>query len=95
MIGLTQKQLRVLHFIEAYIMTHGGVSPSMNEISGFLGRGSKSSALKLLVALEERGRIRRMRNRARAIEVVKPSLAPSINGVPLRFIPVHALGVTQ
>jgi repressor LexA len=95
MIGLTQTQLSVLRFIEAYIMKRGGVSPSMDEIITFLGRGSKSSAQSILISLEERGRIRRMRNRARAIEVVKPSLAPSINGVPLRFIPVHGLGCTQ
>jgi SOS-response transcriptional repressor LexA len=92
MIGLTQNQLRVLHFIERYMTQNNGVSPSMVEISAFLGQASKSAAHRVLTALEERGRIRRLPNRARAIEVIKPSLAPSIGGIPLRFIPVHAFG---
>ncbi len=93
MIGLTRQQLRCLQFIETRMFATNGIAPSVDEIRDHLGIASKTGVLWLLRNLEERGRIRRFPNRARAIEVIKPSLTPSINGEPLRFIPLHHLPV--
>jgi repressor LexA len=69
MIGLTHKQRDCLSFIQSYTDEHGA-SPSFEEMKAGLGLKSKSGVHRLLDALEERGHIRRMPWRARAIEVV-------------------------
>jgi SOS-response transcriptional repressor LexA len=72
----TQRQGDVLRFIAGYQEAHGGVSPSFEEIAAALGLKGKSCAHWMLDALEERGHVRRLRNRARAIEVLRPVSIP-------------------
>ena len=67
---LTQKQHQLLLFIAREIEKRG-VSPSYDEMRTALDLKSKSGIFRLLGALEERGFIRRLPHRARALEVVK------------------------
>lgn len=89
--GLTAKQLKILRFIDAYQQLTGGVSPSSLEIAYMLGMRSKSGVVYDLQCLVDRGHIRRLTNRARAIEVLRPDAvpAPTLGGVPLQFVPVN------
>lgn len=68
---LTQRQLQLLRFIQNYGREHG-VSPSFDEMRSALKLQSKSGIHRLISGLEERGYIRRLAYRARALEVVKP-----------------------
>ncbi|MFO1034786.1 MAG: transcriptional repressor LexA [Hyphomicrobiales bacterium] len=67
---LTRKQLELLLFIDRRLKEEG-VPPSFEEMKDALDLQSKSGVHRLIVALEERGFIRRMPNRARALEVLK------------------------
>lgn len=67
---LTPKQQELLIFIQNRL-DEGGVSPSFEEMKDALDLKSKSGIHRLINALEERGFIRRLANRARALEVVK------------------------
>lgn len=79
---LTAKQHQLLLFIQDRLST-SGVSPSFDEMKDALGLKSKSGVHRLINALEERGFIRRMANRARALEVVKlPEAQPSASAPP-------------
>ncbi len=97
---LTAKQHELLHFIQARL-GETGVSPSFDEMREALDLKSKSGVHRLISALEERQFIRRLPNRARALEVLKvPELGkpavPVAPPVPLRVaandtieIPLH------
>jgi repressor LexA len=78
---LTRKQFELLRFIHERL-TEGGVPPSFDEMKDALDLRSKSGIHRLITALEERGFIRRLPNRARAIEVIKlpDSVAHGISG---------------
>jgi repressor LexA len=67
---LTRKQQELLLFIDQRLKD-GGVSPSFEEMKDALTLKSKSGVHRLISALEERGFIRRLANRARALEVLK------------------------
>ena len=67
---LTKKQLDLLAFIHKRVL-RDGVPPSFDEMKEALDLRSKSGIHRLITALEERGFIRRLAHRARAIEVVK------------------------
>lgn len=67
---LTKKQLDLLAFIHKRVQ-RDGVPPSFDEMKDALDLRSKSGIHRLITALEERGFIRRLAHRARAIEVVK------------------------
>ena len=67
---LTPKQKQLLLFINDRIDTTG-VSPSFDEMKEALDLKSKSGIHRLIMALEERGFIRRLAHRARALEVLK------------------------
>lgn len=67
---LTAKQQQLLLFIKHHL-ERGGVSPSFEEMKEALDLKSKSGIHRLISALEERGFIRRLPNRARALEVLK------------------------
>jgi repressor LexA len=67
---LTRKQQELLLYIDARLK-EGGVSPSFEEMKDALDLKSKSGVHRLISALEERGFIRRLPNRARALEVLK------------------------
>jgi repressor LexA len=67
---LTRKQFELLKFIHERLK-EAGVPPSFDEMKDALDLRSKSGIHRLITALEERGFIRRLPNRARAIEVIK------------------------
>lgn len=67
---LTRKQMELLDFIRVR-MDAEGVPPSFDEMKEALDLRSKSGIHRLITALEERGFIRRLAHRARAIEIVK------------------------
>ena len=67
---LTRKQLDLLEFIHKRVQ-RDGVPPSFDEMKEALDLRSKSGIHRLITALEERGFIRRLAHRARAIEIVK------------------------
>jgi len=67
---LTQKQKDLLMLIDARVKAVG-VPPSYDEMKDSLGLASKSGIHRLISALEERGFIRRLPNKARALEVLK------------------------
>lgn len=67
---LTRKQSELLRFIHERLR-ESGVPPSFDEMKDALDLRSKSGIHRLIMALEERGFIRRLPNRARALEVIK------------------------
>jgi repressor LexA len=78
---LTRKQHDLLMFIHER-MKETGIPPSFDEMKDALDLASKSGIHRLITALEERGFIRRLPNRARALEVVRmpDSIAPGLGG---------------
>ena len=68
---LTRKQKELLDYLTAHA-EKSEVSPSFDEMRDALGLASKSGIHRLVSGLEERGYIRRLANRARAIEILKP-----------------------
>lgn len=69
MIGLTARQTELLKFINGYIGKHG-LAPTVQEMATGLGLKFKGGVVLLLRGLEERGAIRRLPHRRRAIEVL-------------------------
>ena len=67
---LTTKQKELLVFINSRLQ-ETGVPPSFDEMKEALALQSKSGVHRLIIALEERGFIRRLPHRARAIEIIK------------------------
>ena len=67
---LTQRQHQLLKFIQDYLDEYG-VPPSFDEMRNALKLKSKSGIHRLITGLEERGYIRRLAYRARALEVVR------------------------
>src|SRR6478752_590059 len=84
---LTRKQYELLRFINERLK-EAGVPPSFDEMKDALDLRSKSGIHRLITALEERGFIRRLPNRARAIEVIKlPELSPGAGNSRRGFTP--------
>ena len=85
---LTRKQFELLRFINERLK-ESGVPPSFDEMKDALDLRSKSGIHRLITALEERGFIRRLPNRARAIEVIKlpDSVAQGLGGRTRKFTP--------
>lgn len=77
---LTRKQHELLMFIHERLK-ESGIPPSFDEMKEALDLASKSGIHRLITALEERGFIRRLPNRARALEVLRlpDSIAPGLN----------------
>ena len=67
---LTHQQEKLLQFISDF-QNKSNVTPSFDEMKDGLGLKSKSGIHRILSALEERGYIRKLNNRARAIEIIK------------------------
>lgn len=93
---LTRKQHELLLFIHERL-AETGVSPSFEEMKDALDLKSKSGVHRLISALEERQFIRRLPNRARALEVVrmpeasaKPAVAAAAPSAPAPQVPVAA-----
>ncbi|MSO65251.1 MAG: transcriptional repressor LexA [Alphaproteobacteria bacterium] len=80
---LTRKQHELLTFIHKRL-AENGVSPSFDEMKEALQLKSKSGVHRLITALEERGFIRRLPHRARALEILRSadSALPGYRGVP-------------
>jgi repressor LexA len=98
---LTKKQLDLLDFINRRV-ARDGVPPSFDEMKEALDLRSKSGIHRLITALEERGFIRRLAHRARAIEIVKlpdtlaakqPGFAPQVIDGDLPDMPAPANAV--
>ena len=81
---LTLKQSELLTYLSDHMQQHD-VPPSFDEMRDALGLASKSGVHRLVSGLEERGYIRRLANRARAIEVLKPVTAAA-SGVVTRAV---------
>lgn len=106
---LTKKQLDLLEFIHARVQ-RDGVPPSFDEMKEALDLRSKSGIHRLITALEERGFIRRLAHRARALEIVKlpdamtgakPGFTPRViegdrpQSTPRQSIPIEATGAIK
>src|SRR5262249_874875 len=85
---LTKKQSELLRFIHERLK-ETGVPPAFDEMKDALFLRSKSGIHRLILALEERGFIRRLPNRARALEVLRlpDSASPPETGRTKRFSP--------
>ncbi|MEO9457911.1 MAG: transcriptional repressor LexA [Lentilitoribacter sp.] len=84
---LTRKQQELLFFIHER-MKETGIPPSFDEMKDALDLASKSGIHRLITALEERGFIKRLPNRARALEVIKlPESYQSTTPPPRGFNP--------
>jgi repressor LexA len=84
---LTRKQHELLLFIHER-MRESGIPPSFDEMKDALDLASKSGIHRLITALEERGFIRRLPNRARALEVIKlPENSMAQSSAQKRFSP--------
>ncbi len=81
---LTRKQSELLTYLYDHMQQHD-VPPSFDEMRDALGLASKSGVHRLVSALEERGYIRRLANRARAIEILKP-VSAAARGVVTRAV---------
>lgn len=82
---LTPKQLTLLRFIDSYINAKG-ISPSFEEMKKAVKLQSKSGIHRLIMALEERGFLRRLPNRARALEVLKIPGHADIKPLPKKSV---------
>jgi repressor LexA len=71
MIGLTPRQRRCLDAIQAF-QTKTGTMPSIEELRAILGLASKSAVSQIISRLVERGAVRRVAGRARAIAIATP-----------------------
>ncbi|WP_166415823.1 transcriptional repressor LexA [Cochlodiniinecator piscidefendens] len=97
---LTKKQLELLNFINKRLNADG-VPPSFDEMKDALDLRSKSGIHRLITALEERGFIRRLAHRARAIEIVRlpesidasASSTASLNGAIAASTAVQAMAL--
>ncbi|MBY0430881.1 MAG: transcriptional repressor LexA [Rhodospirillales bacterium] len=83
---LTRKQYELLLFIDQRLKA-AGISPSFDEMKDALGLKSKSGIHRLVTGLEERGFIRRLPHRARALEVVRLPENAVETPQPTRFAP--------
>ncbi len=87
---LTSKQRELLLFVQGRL-GQTGVSPSFDEMREALDLKSKSGVHRLISALEERGFIRRLPNRARALEVLKlPDSSAPAAAAPKAALPAAA-----
>mgnify|MGYP000314677191 CR=1 FL=1 len=105
---LTKKQLDLLEFIHKR-MQRDGVPPSFDEMKEALDLRSKSGIHRLITALEERGFIRRLAHRARALEIIKlpealeqkAGFSPRViegdrpDSTPSKALPVEASGAIE
>ncbi len=95
-LSATRKQKALLRYIAGYQEAHDGVSPSFAECQKAIGASSKSAISRLMLGLAERGHIRRLRERARAIEIIAaPTIPRAPDGAPLFVVPMfHAASST-
>lgn len=73
---MTRGQQLLLKYIGDFIAQNNGVVPSYGEMKTAMNMKSKSGIYRMIIALEERGLIRRLPHRARAIEIVRYPATP-------------------
>ena len=73
---LTQNQAHALAYIVEYQSSHGGVSPSYDDMMAAVGLKSKGHLHAVMSQLESRGFVRRLYKRSRAIEVLRLATVP-------------------
>jgi len=84
---MTPAQAEALRFV-AYFIAENGYGPSYAEIAAGLGLASNGGVRRLVTGLVERGRMRRLPGRARAIEPVgRVAVSRAPDGAPLYFVP--------
>lgn len=94
MIGLTRKQTECFDFMTQR-KQETGIMPTLQEISDHLGYSSKSRVYGLLESMQERGVIRRLPGKARAVEIVGADhaalafLSPDVRKVVLAYATAH------
>ena len=71
---LTKKQKQLLNYIVSF-QNRNGVTPSYEEMKDALVLKSKSGIHRLILALEERGFVKRLAHKARALEIIKDGIA--------------------
>tara|TARA_B100001029_G_C15041817_1_gene444197 strand:- start:988 stop:1668 length:681 start_codon:yes stop_codon:yes gene_type:complete len=71
---LTKKQKELLNYIQNF-QSKNGVTPSYEEMKSALSLKSKSGIHRLIIALEERGFVKRLAHKARALEVIKDGIS--------------------
>jgi len=85
---MTPQQSKLFEYLERYIKGHG-YCPSYQEMNSHMGLHSKSGIHRLVSALEERGYIKRLPHRARAIEIIpieeRQAYQPNTTQVTLQF----------
>lgn len=87
MISLTSRQAEALRWIHGFQIANEGGSPSYDEIGKGLGLRGRSSVVRIILALQERGWIHRRASRARSIEVLCPLPVPlAPDGAPLFLV---------
>jgi SOS-response transcriptional repressor LexA len=80
---LTQREAEVLTIVDLWMAGHNGVAPSYEEIAEAMVPPSRKSAVHgWLVALEEKGYIKRMKNRKRALAVMRRATDPESASLP-------------
>lgn len=85
---MTAKQLALLRYICGYQEAHGGVTPSFRDCAFATGQAF-SGVARNLDRLAKWGYLRRLSNRARAIEVLRPVPVPRApDGAPLYVVPL-------
>jgi SOS-response transcriptional repressor LexA len=74
---LTDQQKEALDFLKNYMRKHDGVAPSFQEIGDALGVKARSGSIfRLMVSLEDQGKIKRRARRHRAIEITDWEVTP-------------------
>lgn len=68
---LTKRQMDLFKYLDSYISEHDGLAPSFDEMREAIGLKSKSGIFLLMKGLQDRGFIRTIPNRARAVEILK------------------------
>ena len=91
---LTQRQLQLLTYIHTYVREHR-VPPSFDEMRSALQLKSKSGVHRLISGLEERGYIRRLAYRARALEIVRSPYDDPSPAFELPAGSAHATGLAE
>lgn len=87
---LTKKQKKLFDYLKEYI-SKSGISPSFEEMKSALGLKSKSGIHGLIISLEQRGFIKRLKHKARAMEIIKneSNLKDVQNSVDTTSIPFY------
>ena len=90
---LTKKQKELFVYLSDYISSND-ISPSFEEMKNAVNLKSKSGIHRLITSLEQRGYIKRLKHKARAMEITKelPNINPSITNSEENFLNIPLVG---